>query len=91
MLPTARHWLKLLFVCLIIWVFFAFIGPFFENRIPAWHKYNQIQEEQNLDSGALYYSNVPQTQEAEDNMRRAVKEAMDERRIARLKGKKNEE
>lgn len=72
---------NLLIVCCLLWLFFAVIGPFFEARIPAWHRYNQIQEEQNLDSGALYYSNVPQTQEAEERMRNAVKEAMQERRL----------
>lgn len=76
---------KLIFVCIILFVFFAYVGPFIEVYIPAWKRYNQIQEEQNLDSGALYYSNVPQTQEAEENMRRAIKEAMDERRVLKQK------
>lgn len=74
---------NLIIACLILWIFFAYIGPFFEARIPAWHRYNQIQEEQNLDSGALYYSNVPQTQEAEEKMRQAVKEGTELRRAKR--------
>lgn len=68
-------------------VFFAILTPILENHIPAWKRYNQIQEEQNLDSGALYYSNVPQTQEAEETTRRAVKEGMAERRKARQEQK----
>lgn len=71
---------KLIFVCLVLLIFFAYIGPFIESHIPAWHRYNRIQEEQNLDSGALYYSNVPQTQEAEETTRAAVKAAMEMRR-----------
>jgi len=66
-----------------LWFFFAVFTPFLEDKIPAWKRYNQIQEEQNLDSGALYYTNVPQTQEAEEVTRRAVKEGMAERRKAR--------
>lgn len=70
-----------------LWFFFAILTPIMEDRIPAWKRYNQIQEEQNLDSGALYYSNVPQTQEAEENSRRAVREGMAARREARMKEK----
>lgn len=63
-----------------LWFFFAILTPILEDHIPAWKRYNRIQEEQNLDSGALYYSNVPQTQEAEETTRRAVREGMAERR-----------
>lgn len=66
-----------------LWFFFAIFTPFLEDRIPAWKRFNQIQEEQNLDSGALYYTNVPQVQEAEENTRRAMHESMLERRKAR--------
>lgn len=70
-------------ICTGLWFFFSVITPFLEDRIPAWKRYNRIQEEQGLDSGALYYSNVPQTQEAEETMRRAIRETMEERRKAR--------
>lgn len=66
-----------------LWFFFAIFTPLLEDHIPAWKKYNRIQKEQNLDSGALYYSNVPQTQEAEDAMRKAVNEGMEVRRKAK--------
>lgn len=69
--------------CIGLWFFFAIFTPILEDQIPAWKRYNKIQEEQNLDSGALYYSNVPQTQEAEEATRRAVREGMAERRKAR--------
>lgn len=68
-----------------LWLFFAILTPALENHIPAWKRYNQIQEEQGLDSGALYYSNVPQTQEAEEATRAAVKAGMTERRERRAK------
>lgn len=67
-----------------LWFFFAILTPIMEDHIPAWKRYNQIQEEQNLDSGALYYSNVPQTQEAEEATRRAVREGMAERRRMKM-------
>lgn len=66
-----------------LWFFFAVLTPVLEERIPAWKRYNQIQEEQNLDAGALYYSNVPQTQEAEEATREAVRKGMAARRANR--------
>lgn len=68
-----------------LWFFFAVFTPVLEDHIPAWKRYNEIQEEQGLDSGALYYSNVPQTQEAEQVTRAAVKAGMAQRRQARQK------
>lgn len=82
-----RHFLrglgKLILIALCLWFFFAIFTPVLEDHIPAWKRFNRIQEEQNLDSGALYYSNVPQTQEAEEATRKAVREGMDERAKAR--------
>lgn len=84
-------WIKKLFrfacICFILWFFFFVFTPFIEPKIPAWHRYNQIQEEQNLDSGALYYTNVPQTQDAEAAMREAMEKAMRIRRENALQKK----
>lgn len=80
---TARSLLLLAAWGIGLWFFFAIFTPFLEDKIPAWKRYNQIQEEQNLDSGALYYTNVPQTQDAEEATRKAVREGMAERRQAR--------
>ncbi len=66
--------------CVGLWFFFWVFTPILENQIPAWKRYNQIQEEQGLDSGALYYTNVPQTQEAEARTRAAVTAGMAERK-----------
>lgn len=82
---TARNIVKLACWAIGLWFFFAILTPVLEDHIPAWKRYNQIQEEQNLDSGALYYYNVPQTQEAEMETRRAVREGMAARRDARMK------
>ncbi len=79
---SVKNILKLLLYALGCWFFFAVFTPFLEDHIPAWKRYNQIQEEQNLDSGALYYTNVPQIQEAEEQTRRAVREGMAIRREA---------
>ena len=82
MAKVLKSILKLLAWAAGLWFFFAIFTPFLEDHIPAWKRYNEIQKEQNLDSGSLYYTNVPQTQEAEENTRRAVKEGMAKRREA---------
>lgn len=79
-----RGILKLLCWIAGLWFFFAILTPVLEDHIPAWKRFNKIQEEQGLDSGALYYSNVPQTQDAEEAMREAVRKGMEARRKARI-------
>lgn len=78
-------WAKLILICAGLWFFFAVLTPVIEPLIPAWQKYNRVQEEQDLDSGALYYSNVPQTADSEIGTREAVEEGMKARREARRK------
>lgn len=87
MSKTAVNIFKLVCWALGLWFFFAILTPVMEDHILAWKRYNRIQEEQNLDSGALYYSNVPQTQEAEETTRRAVREGMADRRNAIMKAR----
>lgn len=88
------NWIKKLFrltcICLALWFFFFVFTPFIEPKIPAWHRFNQIQEEQNLNSGAIYYSDVPQTQAAEEAMREAIAKAMQTRRDNALRKKQEE-
>ena len=63
-----------------LWVFFALVTPRLVALSPAWQQYDRVQEEHGLDSGALYYTNVPVVQSAEEAMKRAVKAGMAERR-----------
>ncbi|MDE5832310.1 MAG: hypothetical protein K2H64_04885 [Desulfovibrio sp.] len=77
-----KNILKLLCVCLALWFFFAVLTPILEDHIPAWKRYNQISAEKGLDSGAIYYSDVPVSQEAEEIMREAVERGMAARRDA---------
>lgn len=90
MSTKSANFLKLLCWAVGLWFFFAILTPIIEDHIPAWKRYNRIQEEQNLDSGALYYSNVPQTQEAEENTRHAVREGMADRRKTAIMARENE-
>lgn len=84
---SLRGWCLLGLWGLGLWLFFGYFTPFLEDMIPAWKRYNKIQEEYDLDSGALYYSNVPQTQDAERLTRAAVAAGMAERRAQRAGAK----
>lgn len=77
---TVQNWLKLCAWAVALWFFFAVLTPRLVALFPAWQRYYAVQEKYNLDSGALYYTNVPVTQEAEMAMRAAVREGMAERR-----------
>lgn len=63
-----------------LWFFFAVLTPRLVGLSPAWQRYDAAQEHYGLDSGALYYSDVPVTQAAEENTRSAVRAGMAERR-----------
>ena len=80
MLLNAKNLIKLGIIGFGLWFFFAIFTPWFENFFPAWQRYNRIAEEKGLDSGALYYSNVPVYQDAEEHLREATRQAMEERR-----------
>ena len=74
-----------------LWVFFAVITPRLVALSPAWQHYDRDQEENGLDSGALYYTNVPVVQSAEEAMKRAVKAGMAERRELAIAQRRNAE
>lgn len=63
-----------------LWFFFAVLTPRLLALSPAWQRYDAVQEEYGLDSGALYYSDLPISGEAEQVAREAVRRGMEERR-----------
>lgn len=79
-----RNSLKLVCWAISLWLFFAVITPRLVALSPSWQRYDAVQEQYGLDSGALYYSNVPVTQDAESATREAVREGMIQRRAAAM-------
>ena len=80
--PRRNAWLRLAGYALVLWGFFGFVGPWMVSMIPAWQRYCDVQEAQGLDSGALYYTDVPVSLECERANRAAVEAAMNRRRAA---------
>ncbi len=79
---TLQNRLKLFAWAVALWFFFAVLTPRLVALSPAWQRYYAVQEQYDLDSGALYYTNVPITQEAETAIRAAVRQGMEDRRMA---------
>lgn len=79
--PAVRNLLKMGSWALALWLFFAVLTPRLVALSPAWQHYDAVQEQYGLDSGALYYSDVPVTQEAADAVGRAVCAGMQERHM----------
>lgn len=69
-----------------LWFFFAVLTPRLEALCPAWQRFIAAQDEYGLHSGAVYYTDVPITQEAEAHVREAVRKGMEERRMKRERG-----
>ena len=85
-MPRGPLALRLLYLGLWLfglWFFFAVLTPRMAALCPAWRRFYAVQEEHGLHSGALYYTDVPVTQEAEAHVREAVRKGMRERRERR--------
>ena len=80
--PRCHAWLRLAGYALALWGFFGFVGPKVISMIPAWRQYCEVQDAYGLDSGAIFYTDVPVSQEAELANRAAVEAAMSRRRAA---------
>ena len=91
-MPPVLHKLFKLCCCLgALWFFFAVAGPWLFSLSPAWQRYDAVQEEYNIHSGAIYYTDVPVTQESEEATRKAVREGMATRMQRRLEDRKTAE
>lgn len=84
--PRRHAWLRLVGCALALWGFFGFVGPWMVSVIPAWRQYCEVQEAHGLNSGAIFYTDVPVSLEAERANRAAVEAAMSRRRAAARKG-----
>lgn len=69
-------------------LFFCVIGPWLFSLSPAWQRYDAVQEEYGINSGAIFYSDVPVTQEAAAALQQAVREGMAKRKQRRLEERK---
>ncbi len=71
-----RKVIKLCTYSLVLYVFFAFIGPQIIALSPTWQGLNAALEEHNVEGGALFYTEIPFIEEAEQAVRDGVKKGM---------------
>ena len=56
-----------------IWLFLWVLTPIIVSHIPALARYGDVALENNIQPGALYYTDVPVSAEAEQNNRDTVR------------------
>lgn len=72
-----------LFVAIGVLVLVVYLARIPVRSIPAFKTYAEAVEQNNLVPGALYYSDVPVTLDAENRMRAAVRRVDDANRMKR--------
>ncbi len=77
------RWFKFLALSLGLFLFFNYLSPFLFSLSNSWQRFIQVQDEIGVTSGALYYTDVPVTQDAEAHVREAVQLGMAERAKAK--------
>ena len=73
------NWFKFIAISLGLFVFFNYISPFLFSLSQSWQRFINVQDEIGVPSGALYYTDVAVTQDAEAHIREAVEKGMSER------------
>ena len=68
-----RRLLRLAACLLAIWLFLWVLTPIIVARIPALAHYGDVALENDIQPGALYYTDVPVTPDAERNNRDTVR------------------
>ena len=66
---------KLITYSLVLYLFFAHFTPFIVQFFPRWQAYVDTANEHGIEPGALYYTDVPVSLDAEQANRRAVMKA----------------
>lgn len=72
-LPAGRRLMSLLVALGGLWLVMYVIAPFMVENIKPFREYAQTVDETGIIPGALYYTDVPQSQEAEVNNRNAIR------------------
>lgn len=65
-------YLKLIASFAFLYVFFVYITPLFTHYFPNWTHFAKTADENNIEPGAIYYTNVPVTSDSEHANREAV-------------------
>ena len=67
--PGWQRWGALFLFLAVIWLFGAFIGPALQHKIPLMDQMVQIAEEQDIDMGAYFYTEIEASYDGERYLR----------------------
>jgi hypothetical protein len=68
-----KGWLGLGLGFFLIWAFGFVIGPYIQDSVPTFHKIAEVVEEQDIDSGAYFYTEIKASYEGEAYLRQALR------------------
>ena len=69
--PIRKGWIGLLTGLVLIAVFLFWLGPWLE-RLPLFQPLVRLIDEQDIDAGAYYYTDIEEFADAEFNIRQAM-------------------
>lgn len=75
MKSKVHAWLTLGTSAVMLWFFFAIVSPWLISYSSAWQRFIAVQDEYNIHSGAIFYTDVPTSAPAEAASRAAVRKA----------------
>lgn len=75
------QWGKLIALSIGLYLFFTVASPLLFTISDSWQRFIAVQDEIGVTSGALYYTDVAVTQDAEAHVREAVRLGMQERKL----------
>ena len=67
-----RAWGMLFFFSFCIWGFGAYVGPWIQNSIPTMKQIVQVIEEDEIDAGAYFYTEIEASFEGERYLRESL-------------------
>jgi hypothetical protein len=70
--PRIRGWIMLAAGVLSIWLFAVVVGPWLEKRIPVFNEIVETIEEQDIDAGAYFYTEIKASYEGERYLKNAL-------------------
>lgn len=69
-----KAWTVLLTTLALLWVFGVAIGPWLQERIPVFHEIVQVIIDQDIDSGAYFYTEIKGSYDGERYLRGALQQ-----------------
>lgn len=71
-MPIIKGWSVFLMTLILLWVFGVAVGPWLQHYIYGMDEIVQVIEEQNIDAGAYFYTEIEGSYDGEKYLRQAL-------------------